>query len=174
MHITDAEECFTAALLQDMAVPLLLEAEPEAYGGLLETRAKNGRRLSDLEWETFRWTHAEAGQFLARWWKLPESLAVLVGSHHTIDRWISRPEKCSSKAVVALSSLLPASIDTDWSEFDRFESCCEKVIKKSGPPLALLLKQIDSQCDVLSKLMRLPSPRPSLAAAYREYSANHN
>jgi HD-like signal output (HDOD) protein len=168
MQISDVEECFTAALLQDMAVPLLVEAEPDAYGALLESRAERDRRLSQLEWETFGWTHAEAAHVVARRWGLPNRLAALVESHVAIGQCLTRLDQEPSRAAVALSSLLPAAIDPVWTEGKWLQSCCQKVLVRRGTSLQRLLERVDSEYAVLATFMRLPEPRQPLAAAYGE------
>src|SRR5688500_10335372 len=77
MGLRDAEDAFAAALLQDMAVPLLAKEFPTEYVKLLEARGQ-GVRLSDLEREQFGWTHAEVGGQMARKWKLPDETAKLI------------------------------------------------------------------------------------------------
>jgi HD-like signal output (HDOD) protein len=44
-----ADDAFSAALLQDMAVPLLSKGAPALYARLLEARDHGGTRLSALE-----------------------------------------------------------------------------------------------------------------------------
>ena len=75
------EEIFTAALLQDMAVPLLAKEFPQVYVKLLEGRNQGRRRLSNLESEAFGWTHGQAAGMLARQWNLPEEFAALIEGH---------------------------------------------------------------------------------------------
>ena len=75
------EEIFTAALLQDMAVPLLAKEFPQIYVKLLEGRNDGRRRLSSLEGEAFGWTHGQAAGLLARQWNLPEEFATLIEGH---------------------------------------------------------------------------------------------
>ena len=65
---------FSAALLQDMAVPILAKEYPQVYQRLLEAR-QGQVRLSDLERKVFGWTHADAGGLIARQWNLPKSFA---------------------------------------------------------------------------------------------------
>ena len=57
-----ADDAFAAALLQDMAIPLLCKGAPSLYARLLEARDHGGARLSALEHEVFGWTHAEAAK----------------------------------------------------------------------------------------------------------------
>ncbi len=64
LGIKDAEDLFAAALLQDMAIPLLAKELPAEYAELLNAREGGQQRLSDLERAKFDWTHAEAG---AKW-----------------------------------------------------------------------------------------------------------
>lgn len=73
---------FTAALLQDMAVPLLRERHEDAYTEILELADRDGARLADLERERFGWDHAEVGRVMCEVWKLPAGLGDAVGAHH--------------------------------------------------------------------------------------------
>ena len=77
----DGEEAFAAALLQDMAVPLLAKEFPADYSQLLAEREGGNRRLSDLERERFGWDHAQAAGQMAQKWNLPDSLAGLIAGH---------------------------------------------------------------------------------------------
>lgn len=51
IKLDNAEDLFAAALLQDMAIPLLLKELPEHYEGLIERRGQEHLRLSQLEGE---------------------------------------------------------------------------------------------------------------------------
>ena len=53
LQLNNAEDLFAGALLQDISIPLLLKELPEQYGVLVTRRAEEGRRLSELETETF-------------------------------------------------------------------------------------------------------------------------
>ena len=72
LGLKEAEEAFSAALLQDMAVPLLAKELPKEYLALLEARHDSHIRLCELEQERFGWNHAQAGAKMARSWKMPE------------------------------------------------------------------------------------------------------
>ncbi len=106
----DAEEIFAAALLQDLAIPLLAKELPEAYEQMFSKRGE-GVRLSDLEQERFGWTHAEAAEVVAAAWKLPDSLGGLIGGHlqpgepGSDTRWAAWP--CGSAACCRPESTAP-------------------------------------------------------------------
>jgi len=86
LGMQEAEEPFAAALLQDMAVPLLAKEAPELYAKLIRSRDHGTFRLSFLEKKTLGWTHAEAAGIMARQWNLPDGLVQLVEGHTSIDR----------------------------------------------------------------------------------------
>ncbi len=53
LKLPNAEDLFAAALLQDMAIPLLLKELPEQYQGLIERCSQERMRLSQLERQVF-------------------------------------------------------------------------------------------------------------------------
>lgn len=73
-------EAFTGGLLQDMAVPVLLAACPEAYGAV--TCGTSGPELAAAEMEAFGWSHAQAGAWMGRGWHFPDELVCAIGLHH--------------------------------------------------------------------------------------------
>lgn len=89
-------ETFTAALLQDMAQPVLVETHPP-YAELLRHFDGGHSALAAAELETLGWTHAEVGTWMCRRWGFPESLIAAIEGHHeeiaephAIVRWASR------------------------------------------------------------------------------------
>ncbi|GEM_PF-520428 len=78
----DADECFTAGLLQDFGLLVMLYLRPEQVDQweLLATATPETRR--DLEIELFQCTHDEVGITLAIGWDLPADLALAMGYHH--------------------------------------------------------------------------------------------
>jgi HD-like signal output (HDOD) protein len=84
LHPARASESFTAALLQDMAVPFLATKQTEVYGPVLEEWHSGGDDLAVLEQERFGWNHPEVATWLCNEWGLPESLAAAIGGHHGV------------------------------------------------------------------------------------------
>ncbi len=78
----DADECFTAGLLQDFGLLVMLYLKPELieHWDLLVRATPESRR--DLEIELFQCTHDEVGLTLATSWDLPADLALAMGYHH--------------------------------------------------------------------------------------------
>ena len=157
----EPEEPFAAALLQDMAVPLLAKEAPQLYEKLLQARA-SGLRLSTLEEHACGWNHAEAGGIMARGWNLPESFAVLVESHLAIERWACQGEVEAGKLSVALSALLPCAVDPTWGEHATFDEYYQKVCPPGGPSVSEILAQIDDEFTEFAPLLKLTTSGKSL------------
>lgn len=75
-------ECFTAGLLQDMALPFLVTQHPQAYKSILTAWRTGTEDLTVLERMEFDWDHAEVATWLCNEWDLPEQLALIIGMHH--------------------------------------------------------------------------------------------
>ncbi len=96
--------CFTAALLQDMAVPLLADARPEIYGPLLQQSA-GAPRLMRLEQDVLGIDHTEVAGWLCETWGFPVGLAEAIRAHHTDVNDAPLP--------VRISALIAHETDTD-------------------------------------------------------------
>ena len=164
LGMKEAEEPFAAALLQDMAVPLLAKEAPEAYlklfGARLSSNAKV--RLSRLEEHVFGWTHAEAAGIVARQWNLPETFATLIEDHLDIERWSRHPESEPERLSVALSALLPTTEDSDWPESRIFESYYNKIKPPAAPQLDELLEETDREFENFAPVLKLNVPEKTL------------
>ena len=82
LHPQKNMECFTAGLLQDMAVPLLVSSREKEYEPILKAWGNDKRRLHELEQEAFGWDHAEVATWMCAEWQLPENLASAIGGHN--------------------------------------------------------------------------------------------
>lgn len=163
MRLADAEDLFAAALLQDMAIPLLLKFMPNEYQNLLEQRAAGQLRLSQLERQTFGWDHAEAASQLMRKWHLPEGFAHLVERHTQLDALLDEGECAYSQACVALAALLPDGTDTGWSERDEFQAGFTRLTAGQAGELVSLLEETDAEATEFAPLLKLTLPAKSLA-----------
>ncbi len=166
LGMKDAEDVFAAALLQDMAIPILAKESPHSYVKLLESRKRGKIRLSALENQAFGWTHAQAAGMIARHWNLPDDLISLIENHTAIDEFADKPGEAPDKVTVAMSALLPSVADPDWTECRQFESCYEKIIPGNKPMIVELMDQIDKEYDLFAPIMKFPIPAKSLVDCY--------
>lgn len=83
MHAATQAEAFTAGLLQDMAVPLLANTNPDGYLTILNRwHSDQMESLDSLERDLFGFDHADIGALMAEDWGLPEYLVQAIGGHH--------------------------------------------------------------------------------------------
>jgi HD-like signal output (HDOD) protein len=165
LGLKDAEEAFAAALLQDMAIPLLAKASPDKYKDLLDARLEGRRRLSELEEREFCWTHAAAAGAMARHWSLPKDLAAALEQHHNPSYWLSQPTVNPEGLAVAMSALMPSVSDPDWQEYAIFEELFRRIAPSGSPSLVELFSQVDDEYVDFAPVLRLPNPSTSLAGS---------
>ncbi len=171
LGMKEAEEPFSAALLQDMAIPLLAKEAPGAYDKLLDARKDGAVRLSELERRIFGWTHAEAGAMIARQWNLPDEFAILIEAHLDLEEHLKAPQKESAAIAVGLSSLLPATSDSQWNDCTRFVESFERAVGPSGPAPSEILAQVDDEFTEFAPVLKLSSPGKSLVEILEEATA---
>ncbi len=173
LGLEEAEEPFAAALLQDMAVPLLAKEVPDAYRKLFGARSRSDSRirLSALEQHVFGWDHADAAGIMARQWSLPESCAVLIEDHLDVDQWASHAESEPGKLAVAMSALLPAITDGDWNEQSVFQTHYQQVCPPGGPSIEQLLTKIDEEFADFAPVLRISAPANTLVESYSQAAA---
>jgi len=167
LGVKDAEAPFAAALLQDLAVPLLAKELSKRYEQVLNNRAA-GQRLSDLERAEFGWTHAQAGAVIARKWNLPEEFAQLIEHHTELDELLADPAAEPSQLAVALSSLLPVALDEQWADSQQFETAYNKLKTPGAPSIPELLGQIDEQFAEFAPVLDIAVPSRTLVDCYHE------
>jgi HD-like signal output (HDOD) protein len=102
------EEAFTASLLSDLALPVLLSVWRDYYEPVIEEWKQSPRRLSEIEREHFGWDHAQAGAWIAQSWEFPEEMVCYLGAHNLSREKISEHELgdtiVAPMAVAAISS----------------------------------------------------------------------
>ncbi|MGB7325805.1 MAG: HDOD domain-containing protein [Rubripirellula sp.] len=163
LKLASAEDLFAGALLQDMAIPLLLKELPAEYESLVTRRAAEGRRLSGLEKEMFGWDHADAAAMLASRWNLPEDFVDLIAQHTHLDELLAAGKSKQGPACVALASLLPSCCDDDWQEQSDFVAGFKQLTGQSDAQLAELFDTVDQATADFAPLLKLPVPKKTLA-----------
>ena len=78
-------ECFTAAFLQDMALPFLARHRSKDYDPVFKKWHLEGGDLAQLEREVFKWDHTEVATWICSEWGLPENIALAIKNHHNTD-----------------------------------------------------------------------------------------
>jgi HD-like signal output (HDOD) protein len=170
LEVPDVEETFAAALLQDMAIPLLARRSPEEYSRFFYARfsSKHRARLSQLEEHVFNWNHAVAAGIVARKWQMPETLAALIEDHLIVEPHLFQSKDQYGKLAVAMSAMLPADDDQTWAERSRLEDAYAQVRPSNGPSTEDLLRKVDEEFTDMAPLLQVSAARGSLVDKYRK------
>lgn len=169
LGLKESDDCFAAALLQDMAVPLLAKELPGEYIKLLERRTGGQERLSAIEREVLGWTHGLAAAEMARRWNLPEELALPIERHTDIEQVAD--DGSVREISVALSALLPSTVDETWSELPLLERYSAKLLPASAPSIPEVLAQVDTGFLEFAPVLDMSAPAKSLVECYQETAA---
>lgn len=83
---TRRSENFTAALLQDMAVPVLA-LRTDLYGDVLDHWHNSTEDLADLETSSYGFHHGLVGGWMGGKWNFPETFVDFMGAHHSDEEF---------------------------------------------------------------------------------------
>lgn len=161
--LPNSEDLFAAALLQDMAIPLLLRELPEEYEQLIERTKVENLRLSQLEYEIFGWDHAEAAASLVRNWRLPEEFALLIERHPDLDSLLGSQPPRLDAACVAVASLLPSCRDDEWEEREQFVEGLQRIEAAANNDLKEIFQETDKSFEEFAPVLKLAVPSRTLA-----------
>lgn len=133
LHPRTKSESFTAALLGDMAVPLLGQAHGEKYAAVLQRWRAEGGDLAELEREALGCDHAHVAGWVAESWQFPTPLINAIGAHH--DREIDENVPAAVQLVASLGDGdPPAGVD----------GVVEAVTQRFGVPDATVRSMLDA------------------------------
>jgi HD-like signal output (HDOD) protein len=82
LHPSSQVEAFTAGLLLDMAVPILVRERNETYVEIFTAIHTGDSPLHELETEKMGFNHADLGGHMAKQWNLPAYLTNAITNHH--------------------------------------------------------------------------------------------
>jgi HD-like signal output (HDOD) protein len=160
----DPEMAFAGALLQDMAIPMLLKLKPTGYDDLINRymNANPPVRLSTLEDERFGWNHAQAGGILGRTWKLPHLLTLIIEEHTEIDDLVKSFDSNCEEAAVAISALLPSDARDNWTEADAFIKYFNAMFPGKNEQIKKLFEKVDREFEQYAAIIQIGKPKKKL------------
>ena len=83
LHPSTKAESFISALLQDMAIPVIMHANRERYTVVLDQWfAERELMLDEIEKKALGYDHATIGALMAEEWDLPEHVGRAIWGHH--------------------------------------------------------------------------------------------
>jgi len=122
-HPDDLEDAFTAGLLADVAVPVLLSSWRSYYRPIIREWKRKNTRLSKLERNHFGWDHAQAGAFILQSWDFPEEMVAYTGAHNLTWKKICKLDLADTiVAPLAVATYLPSVLKPSRKRFERMYS----------------------------------------------------
>jgi len=108
------DEVFTASLLSELAVPLLLCVWNEYYEPIVKEWETSSKRLSELERQHFGWDHAQAGAWILQSWEFPEEMICYIGAHNiSMDKIKEMDLQDTIVMPLAIAALAPSVLKPD-------------------------------------------------------------
>lgn len=107
----DTEAGFSAGLLHDIGVLMLLTTRPEHYARVLAHRKEHDCHVPEAERAILGFDHAQAGAALASRWRFPADIVRAVALHHAPE---GRPENAATASlcdVVHVANILAHALD---------------------------------------------------------------
>jgi diguanylate cyclase (GGDEF)-like protein len=101
-----ADDAFFLGLLQNIGSLIMAESWPEKYGTVIGRMKAESTPLHQAEYDEFGFDHMGVGEYASKFWNLPDSISLPIGSHHCPQRIKSSSEKIECLATILhLSSL---------------------------------------------------------------------
>lgn len=85
LHPDTAVQSFTAAMLQDIGMPVLVNAKAKDYSNIYDEWTRSNSEIAALEQDAFSFDHQHVGRLMAEEWNFPDYLARAIGEHHIED-----------------------------------------------------------------------------------------
>lgn len=145
----DAEDCFTAGLLQDFGLLVMLFIDQDRAGDWWRLAAADPEERYTLEMSLFQMTHDRVGETLATAWELPQELRQVMGHHHTPILEADMPEM-NALCTVALCADWMAAVFTATDKRPVIQRCRQLLNEHYG----LSAEQVADMLDELAQGVR--------------------
>jgi HD-like signal output (HDOD) protein len=107
----DEEEAFTAMMLADISIPILLTAWSDKYVPVFARWQGDVMELAQLERELVGWDHSQASAWILRKWEFPDKLVAAAAAHNlTADQLRESGLGDTIALPVMCAALMPSSL----------------------------------------------------------------
>jgi HD-like signal output (HDOD) protein len=83
--LASSDEAYTLGLFHDSGIPLLMEKYDDYMHVLNRAYAEPQLRVTDIENAAYETNHAVIGYYVAKAWKLPDYLSLVIADHHKAE-----------------------------------------------------------------------------------------
>jgi diguanylate cyclase (GGDEF)-like protein len=148
----DADEAFTASMLQDIGMLACIVAIPKEYGEALCQAGVEHETCLEQERRGLGFDHTQVGAALARSWRLPEHLASTIEHHHTPHLSPTGPTRCLVETVwLGMLAAEALAIDAPLTNLGRFLVQASQHLRCDADTLERMLTKIAEGADELGK-----------------------
>ena len=152
-----SEEAFTASLLADIALPVLLSVWTEYYEPVIAEWHDSPNRLSELEREHFGWDHAQAGAWIVQSWDFPEEMVCYLGVHNlSMEMIVEQGLNDTIVTPIALAALSPSVLKPDPKRSEQVYLAATENLSMSSTEFAACIAEIKTSFAELRELFGLP------------------
>lgn len=152
----DAQECFTAGILQDFGILVMFKQQPDSNASWNDFRHADPDARYVLEQEAFGTTHDQVGLMVARSWGLPDDLTTVMAYHHHTENGDDIDSDMRPLCKVAECADWMASTFTARNTTSVITTCREKLRAHfdidSGQAESLLLRSSDAVNEAASAM----------------------
>jgi len=150
------DDAFTAMLIGDVALPVLLTSWTEYYQPVVEEWQHSDQRLSTIEQKHFGWNHAQAGAWILQHWGFPEQLICFVGIHNVTPDVVNELKLHDSIALpLVIASLLPSIIHVAQDKAETFVREAQRHFFLSRDELSTIIEETEQGFLDIYELMGL-------------------
>lgn len=147
IHPDTQSESFSAAFLQDIAVPVLMATKREPYLTVYnQWRNSPEERLDLLEKEVFGLDHPTIGALMAEDWGLPDYLVRMISGHHSGEK------APNVETAVRLVSYIRDNTDLDGT--DRLIEYCREECGMAPEVTREMVEKAFKEAEQLSRLLQ--------------------
>lgn len=151
------EDAFSASLLADVALPVLLHAWQEYYEPIIREWMESSRRLSEIEREHFSWDHAQAGAWIVQSWGFPEEMVCYIGAHNLSWKKIQEHELEETIAVpMAVATLSSSVLKPDLESAPHVFSAAVERLAMTSSEFLQCLADVEESLEEILEMFGLP------------------
>jgi HD-like signal output (HDOD) protein len=139
----DEEEAFTAMMLADISVPILLTVYADTYLSVFARWRGQPNELAQLERDHVGWDHALASAWILEKWEFPPTLVTVAGAHNCTAEQIHRQGLGDTVALpVMVASLLPSALKPDAARCRNLIRVARKELNIAPPAWSAIHDQV--------------------------------
>ena len=147
LHPATEVESFTAGLLLDMALPILVTLKTKEYETILERwNTDKESDLNELEREHLGYDHSYVGALIAEKWDLPEYIIDAIAGHHSQEK--------DAEVEPAIELVSHIREDNEDDTFEKLATLCVEKYDMNEDMVMDMVRAAFEDAEELSEILR--------------------